>query len=62
MTLELNSATAFGSGIQTKVNGQSVHLLEFLQRGIRLQSFADCGCPCIADAVAGKAAGAETRE
>ena len=61
MTSELNSATAFGSGIQIQSSGQSPHLPEVLQRRVLLQSFADGGCSCIADLVAFKAAGAEIR-
>ena len=61
MTSELKAATAFGSGIQTKVYGQSVHLHELLQRRVLLQSSADRGCAFIADIVAIKAVGAEAR-
>ena len=62
MTSELNPATAFGSGIQITASGQSVHLLQVPQRRVLLQSFADCDCTCIADAVVLKAARAEIRE
>ena len=57
MTSELKAATVFGSGNQIQASGQSLHLLETLQRRVHLETFADCGCPCIADAVAVKAAG-----
>ena len=62
MTSELKTATAFGSGNQTHSSGQSPHLLETLQRRILLQTFADCGCACIADLVLPKAAEAEIGE
>ena len=58
---ELKAATVFGSGIQTQASGQSLHLLETLQRRILLESLAERSRPFCADAAAVKAAGAETR-
>ena len=62
MTSELKTATAFGSGNQTHSSGQSLHLLETLQRRVHFETFADCGCPFCADLIPFKAAGAEIRE
>ena len=62
MTSELNPGTAFGSGIQTHSSGQSLHLLELLQRRIHLQTFADCDSSFSADLVDLEAVGVEIRE